>query len=92
MKKIGLNFKKLMFLRMSNEAVPPGGGLNAALNFLSSKNSMMHGIREANEWTENAIRSIRMADEPNPWRDADDEEIAGEIVRRVEEKQRAQKL
>lgn len=88
-KKIGPNFKKLMILRMSNEAVPPGGGLISALSFLSSKNSMMDGIRAANNWTEDSILMIRMASEPNPWKDADDEAIAGEILRRVEEKQKS---
>lgn len=82
--KIGPNVKKLLILKMSKDAIPDGGGLAAGLNFLSSKESIMSGFRAAREWTEMAIQAVREAAEPNPWKNATDETIAGELLLRVD--------
>lgn len=86
--KPGPNVNRLLIERMSLEAVPPGGGIDSAIKFLSSKDSIINGVRSAKKWVEDAIQAVRLASGPNPWRDASDEEIAGEILRQVEEKRR----
>jgi hypothetical protein len=86
--KLGPNMKDLIVHRMSMEAVPTGGGLNSALNFLSSKESIIGGLKAATEWSQKAVLAIRNATEPNPWRNASDEDIAGEIMKRVKQRGR----
>jgi len=87
--KLGPNVKKLWAIRMANEAIPKSGGLIDGLKFLSSKESIAAGARSASAWTEAAIQAIRLAGEPNPWKNADDEEIAGELLRIIAEKERS---
>lgn len=89
-KKLGPNVKQLIIMRMSNEAVPRGGGLNDALNFLSSRESIMRGMREATDWVQEAIELVRNAADPNPLKNASNETIAGELLRRIEEKKCAE--
>jgi hypothetical protein len=84
MKQQGPNVKKLIVAKMSTDAVPKGGGLQDAINFLSTKESIIAGARKATEWVEAAILAVRAAAEPNPWKDASDEDIAAEILKGVE--------
>ena len=42
--------------------------------------------RQATQWVEAAVMAVRQAEEPNPWVNASDEEIAGEIWKGVERK------
>ena len=81
------NVKRLVAHKMSVDAVPGGGGLVDALKFLSSKEAILSGARAATEWVRLAIAAVRQAGEPNPWKDADDEAIAGEILRRIKDRQ-----
>lgn len=83
-KKRGPNFNRLMSHKMAKEAIPDGGGLADGIKFLSSKESILAGARAAAEFTERAIEAVRNAAEPNPWRNADDEAIAGELLRQIE--------
>jgi hypothetical protein len=85
---IGPNVRKLWATKMAKDAIPAGEGLNAGLRFLSSRESIAAGARAATEWTKAALEAIRQAGEPNPWKDASDEEIAGELLRRIEERSR----
>lgn len=86
---IGPNVKRLIAHKMSLDAIPRGGGLNDALNYLSSKDNITESARRAKDWVRLAIRTLRQAAEPNPWKDADDEAIAGEFLRKIDERQRA---
>lgn len=85
---VGPNVKKLIAHKMSLDAVPRGGGFNDALGFLSDKDNITDGARRAKQWVQLAIVTLRQAAEPNPWKDADDEAIAGEFLRKIEERQR----
>jgi hypothetical protein len=80
------NLKRLIAHKMSHDAIPNGGGLADGIKFLSSKESIADGWREAVRWVDEAIRIIRAAKEPNPWRDASDEQIAGELLAQIEAK------
>jgi hypothetical protein len=80
----GPNVKKLIIRKMSTDAVPKGGGIAAALGFLADPSRIVAGARAATQWVETAIRAVREAAEPNPWKTADDEAIAGEILRGIE--------
>lgn len=84
---IGPNVKRLIAHKMSLDAVPAGGGLNAALDFLSDKDNITESARRSTEWVRLAIKALRQAAEPNPWKDADDEAIAGEFLKRIGERE-----
>jgi len=79
----GPNVRKLIAHKMARDAVPSGGGLADALAFLTRKEAIVASARAATEWVALAIRAVREAGEPNPWREASDEEIAGELLRRI---------
>lgn len=81
---IGPNVRKLWATKIANAAIPAGGGLADGVKFLSDKKALVSGAKAAADWTKNAIAAIRNAGEPNPWKDADDEAIAGEILRRLD--------
>ncbi|HWF06206.1 MAG TPA: hypothetical protein VHA06_21135 [Candidatus Angelobacter sp.] len=82
--RLGPNVKSLILRKMSIDAIPKGGGFADALAFLTTEGAMAAGFKAAREWTETAIRVLRLAAEPNPWKDADDETIAAEILQRIE--------
>jgi hypothetical protein len=84
MRPLGPNAKKLIAHKMSVDAIPSGGGFADGVKFLSSKESILTGVRNATRWVAEAIDAVRQASEPNPWKASTDEEIAGEILRRVE--------
>jgi hypothetical protein len=69
---------------MARDAVPVGGGFPDAIKFLSDKQSILGGARKAQEWARDAVSAVRNAADPNPWRDSTDEEIATELLRRIE--------
>jgi hypothetical protein len=73
---------------MSMDAIPLGGNFGDGLRFLQNAEAITASARAATEWVGSAIRAVREAAEPNPWKTADDETIAGEIVRRIEEQSR----
>jgi hypothetical protein len=90
-RKFGPNFKKLVIHRMSIEAIPAGSGLAAGIEFLSTPGRIAQGFSLAAEWCERAIEAIRSAAEPNPWKYSTEEEIAADLLRRVEERQHPKK-
>jgi enoyl reductase-like protein len=63
--------------------------LAAGIEFLSTPGRIAQGFLSAAEWCEQAIELIRSAVEPNPWKNATEEEIAAELLRRIEERKRA---
>lgn len=86
---IGPNVKKLVCMKMARDAIPPektGSGIGEAVAFLSDPKKIIAGAKASQEWVAQAIAVIRTGGEPNPWKNADDEVIAGEILKRVEKK------
>lgn len=82
---------RLMCHKMAQDAIPRDGGLADGVRFLSSKESIVQGARKAREWVAQAINLIRTAPDPNPWKNATDDEIAAEILRKVELKKEQSK-
>jgi hypothetical protein len=82
----GPNVKKLIACRMSTIAIPKGGGFIDGLSFLNDPEKIKAVAKEATEWAEMAIRLVRTAGEPNPWRNSTDEEIAGMLVAKAGER------
>jgi hypothetical protein len=87
--KITPNVKRLIIHKMSVDAVPAGGGLATALDYMMKPGGLANGLKEARTWVMNAINAVRGASEPNPWKDADDETIATELMRKVDERKAA---
>ena len=65
---VGPNVKKLIIGKMS--LIPPGT-TDASV------------LKQATEWVESAILFVRQAAEPNPYKDASDDAIAREIIKRI---------
>jgi hypothetical protein len=80
------NVKKLIIHKVSMEAIPKGGGVADGLKFLTDKERISKTVHAADQWVKDVIAAVRKAGEPNPFKDATDEEIAGEILRKVDEK------
>ena len=57
-----------------------------AMAFLTSKDKIIDGFRQASIWVFTAIDAVRSAPD-NTY--GSDEEIAGEILRRIEERRKA---
>lgn len=83
---MGPNIRKLIATKMATDAIPRGEGFEAGIRFLSTKESIITGAKQATEWVQAAITVVRKAAEPNPFKAATDEEIAGEILRKLEER------
>ena len=83
---IGPTVKKLMILKTSREAIPKGGNYLDGFKFLSDKERLVRTMKESHQWVLQAIQVVRTAKEPNPFKTADDETIAAEILKKVEEK------
>jgi len=73
---------------MSSDAIPKGGGAKDGIAFLSNPKAMHNTFLVARKYIENTILIVRQAKEPNPWKDKSDEEIAGEILKRIEGRRR----
>lgn len=86
MSQYGPNMRRLLAARMSRLAIPDGGGFVDGLAFFFDKDKRRQVIIDAENWVTAAIFIVRTAPEPNPWREADSEAIAGEILRRVDER------
>lgn len=81
--------------KMSVDAIQKGSGVDAlalGLDFLSSKDKLLDGLKNARLWVDAAILAIRQAAEPNPWRDSTDEEIATEIKRQIESRTTSKRI
>lgn len=85
---MGPNVKKLISHKMALDAVPKGGGLVDAIKFVSDAQRITASARSATEWVMTAIQAVK--DAPGSTY-TDDEAIAGEILRQIEEKQRAKR-
>jgi len=84
----GSNLRKLVIHKASADAVPPGSGLAAAINFVTTPGAVAASMAKAASWVELAIQAVRQAAEPNPWKASSDEEIATELMRQIEAKKK----
>ena len=80
------NVNKLIAYKVAIDAIPAGGGVAAGVAFLSDRARIVSSLRQSYAWVKEVIKLVKEAAEPNPWKVADDEAIAGEILRRIEEK------
>ncbi len=88
----GPNVRRLIARKASLLMVPPGsGGLPAAIEALRKHGNIIAVTREATAWVEQAIAVVRLAAEPNPYKTADDETIAGVILEEIEKRLEAQR-
>lgn len=85
---MGPNVKRLAILKMSRDAIPPGGSIADGVRFLSDKKGMVESLRKSESWALAAVEAVRQGGDPNPWRNSDDEAIAGELLRRIEARKR----
>ena len=83
----GPNVRKLICHKMALIMIPPGtkDGLATGIKALSSAKGLGDAAREATAWVFEAIDVVKTAPD-NPF--ADDEAIAGEILRGIEERKR----
>lgn len=80
----GKSMSRLIAHKMSLDAVPPGSDLADVVAFITNKEKLKASIGAASEWAKAAVLAVRNANEPNPFKEADDETIAAEILRQVE--------
>lgn len=82
---LGPNVRRLIAIKMAKDAITSGGGFADGMKYLTSP-GLGQRAQEAAKWVEEAIRTVKSAPD-NPWGD-DDEAIAGELVKRIEAKQK----
>lgn len=82
----GPNVRKLTVVKMSRDAIPDGGGVADGIAFFTDRDKRRRIMADADAWVGTSIQAVREATGYNPWREADDETIAGEILRRIEER------
>lgn len=80
---MGPSQKKLICERIAQLAIPDGGGFQAGIDFLLDPAKVKTTAQAATTWVAQAITLVRTAAEPNPWKTATDEEIAGEILSKL---------
>lgn len=83
---MGPNMKRLAIAKTAKDAIPDGGSLADGLAFLANPTKMLETVRAGMKFAEQSVALVRQAAEPNLWKDKTDEEIAGEILRQVEER------
>jgi len=86
--QIGPNFKRLAIHKTSIEAIPSGGGIADGVKFLTTPGRLAQSMRDSLKWAQDAVLAIRQAAEPNSWKNSTDEEIAGELLRKIQERKK----
>lgn len=81
---MGPNVKRLIAYKMSFDAIPPGGGFAAGVDFLLSPGRLAQSGQAAVDWVKQSISLVKSAPD-NPYGD-DDEAIAGALLERLEVK------
>ncbi|TXH51879.1 MAG: hypothetical protein E6Q97_17525 [Desulfurellales bacterium] len=82
------NKVKLQNLVLSKLVIPDNGGIADAIGFFAnlgkpeSKSNEL--VKKALAQTEEYILAVRNAAEPNPLKNSTDDEIAGEILKRID--------
>lgn len=82
---------RLVAHKMALDVIPSGGGFEDGVRFLLDRERVQGTLWAAKMWAEKAVQAVREARDPNPFKNADDETIATEILRQVEAKERARK-
>jgi hypothetical protein len=83
--KHGPNVNKLIAAKFAKDLTPPGSTVGTvAAAIIGGK--LGPAAKLAEEWVMQAIGLVRLAAGPNPWKDKPDEEIAGELLRKIEER------
>jgi hypothetical protein len=80
---MGPNVKKLVAMRIAKVAIPDNGKFADGIEFLLNKERVLETAKKATEWVKTAIQAVRDAPGDNPFRSADDETIAAEILRKA---------
>ncbi len=82
------NLHKLLTEFISVEAVPLGvrAPHEAALAYFTDDERRREITASARAKMQRAINAVRNASDPNPWRNATEEEIAGEILQGIEKR------
>jgi len=83
---MGPNVKKLIAMKIVRVAIPAKGTFADGLKFLTDPEKIKQTAKQATEFVKAAIQDVRNAGEPNSWKNADDETIAAEILRKIDEK------
>jgi hypothetical protein len=84
MSKHGPNVTKLIIRFIALEAVPPGGGLASAIEFFKNQELRKQVLESAEAKAMQAIQLIKSAPD-NPYGE-DDEQIAGELLKKIAER------
>jgi len=84
---MGPNVKKLIAHKMSLEMVPSGSGFMGAIEAIREPGRIGREAKAATDWVQMAITAVRSA--PDNLFGDDDELIAGEILRRLNDPQRS---
>lgn len=87
MSRQGPNVKKLICHKMALLMVPIGAGFLDGLKALTAPGNVGKQAKVATAWVEEALAVMKTAHN-NPYGN-DDEAIAGEILRQIDEKKRA---
>lgn len=83
------NVARLVAARIFAQKFPHGFSIEDGVRFLNDREEQRTFTADAEEFARNAIAAVRAAGDPNPWRNATDEEIAAEILRAADEQKRA---
>jgi hypothetical protein len=85
------NIERLVIRKVSLDAIPASGGIADGVAFLLAPDRLASSTRAAAAWVESAVLAVRNAGDPNPWRSATSEAIAGEILRQIDELERSRR-
>jgi hypothetical protein len=83
----GPNVRKLIATKIAREAIPDKGGFADGLRFLSSKDRILAAAKAATAWVFAAIDAVKSAPDGGTY--GDDEAIAGEILRRLDNRKKS---
>lgn len=81
-----MSLRALQLRLMAVAAIPEGSQepFIDGVRFLTDRDRLSQAARDAKRQAQDMVLLVRNGAEPNPWRDSTDDEIAAEIMRRVE--------
>lgn len=88
--KMGTYVKRLVCEYAAVLAVPPGGGMEAAIRTMTTPGKLQANLREAAEWVKTKLAEVKAAPD-NTFGD-DDEAIAKHILDKIQVRKNEQKL
>ena len=84
---IGHNVRKLIAHKIAREAIPDKGGFADGLKFLAQPDRVLTAAKAATAWVFAAIDAVKAAPDGGVY--GDDEAIAGEILRRLDNRKKS---